>query len=97
MDSGLPGPGNSTGVGCHFFLQSIFLTQGSNPVFWLAGRFFTTDQTREAVSDNYMKKIHISLVIQKHGRLEIREVNALTESTQENWQSLEGLSSLLSN
>ena len=24
-------PGKSTGVGCHFFLQGIFLTQGSNP------------------------------------------------------------------
>ena len=26
-------PGKSTGVGCHFFLQGIFLTQGSNPGF----------------------------------------------------------------
>ena len=24
-------PGKNTGVGCHFFLQEIFLTQGSNP------------------------------------------------------------------
>ena len=24
-------PGKNTGVGCHFFLQVIFLTQGSNP------------------------------------------------------------------
>ena len=24
-------PGKSTGVGCHFLLQGIFLTQGSNP------------------------------------------------------------------
>ncbi|KAM9681159.1 MKRN2 opposite strand protein isoform 3-T3 [Dama dama] len=37
MDSSLPGsrsrdfPGNSTGVGCHFLLQGIFPTQGSNP------------------------------------------------------------------
>ena len=23
-------PGNNTGVGCHFLLQGIFLTQGSN-------------------------------------------------------------------
>ena len=30
--SSVPGilPGNSTGVGCHFFLQGIFPTQGSN-------------------------------------------------------------------
>ena len=24
-------PGKNTGVGCHFFLQGIFSTQGSNP------------------------------------------------------------------
>ena len=24
-------PGKDTGVGCHFLLQGIFLTQGSNP------------------------------------------------------------------
>ena len=24
-------PGKNTGVGCHFHLQGIFLTQGSNP------------------------------------------------------------------
>ena len=35
MDPRLPHPGDSpgknTGVGCHFLLQGIFLTQGSNP------------------------------------------------------------------
>ena len=38
MDCSLPGSslhgisqGNSPGVGCHFLLQGIFLTQGSNP------------------------------------------------------------------
>ena len=46
-------PGMDTGVGCHFFLQGIFPTQGSNqclltsPV--LAGRFFTTSDTWEAL------------------------------------------------
>ena len=37
MDCSLPGtsvhggsPGKNTGVGCHFLLQGIFLTQGSN-------------------------------------------------------------------
>ena len=29
----LASPGKNTGVGCHFFLQGIFLTQGSNPHF----------------------------------------------------------------
>ena len=36
-------PGKSTGVGCHFLLQGIFLTQGLNRVPCLAGRFFTTE------------------------------------------------------
>ena len=34
MDYSLPGsssPDKNTGVGCHFLLQGIFLTQGSNP------------------------------------------------------------------
>ena len=37
IDCGLPGscpwdsPGKNTGVGCHFILQGIFLTQESNP------------------------------------------------------------------
>ena len=31
----------TTGVGCHFLLQGIFLIQGSNPVSCIAGRFFT--------------------------------------------------------
>ena len=38
VDGGSPGfsvhgdsPGKNTGVGCHFLLQGIFLTQGSNP------------------------------------------------------------------
>ena len=38
MDCSLPGssihgifPGKNSGVGCHFLLQRIFLTQGSNP------------------------------------------------------------------
>ena len=41
----------NTGVACHFLLQGIFLTQGSNPQFMspaLAGRFFTTSATWKA-------------------------------------------------
>ena len=38
-------PGKNTGVGCHFLLQRIFLTQGSNPhllsfLHWQTGFFF---------------------------------------------------------
>ena len=45
-------PGKSTGVGCYVFLQGIFLPQGSNPRLMspvLAGRFFTTSATWEAL------------------------------------------------
>ena len=50
MDEGVPSltwdsPGKNTGVGCHFLLQGIFPTQGSNLlscVPCMAGRFFTT-------------------------------------------------------
>jgi len=45
-------------VGCHFFLQEIFPTQGSNPA--LAGRFFTTKppgKPRLIIKWYYRKKI----------------------------------------
>ena len=45
-------PGKNTGVGGHALLQGIFLTQGSNlslPSPALAGRFFTTSTTWEAL------------------------------------------------
>ena len=43
-------PGKNTGVGCHFLLQGIFLTQGSNPhhvrlLHWQVGFFLTTSTT----------------------------------------------------
>ena len=39
-------PGKNTGGGCHFLLQGIFLTQGSNPcllylLHWQAGSLYT--------------------------------------------------------
>ena len=38
-------PGKNTGVGCHFLLQGIFLTQGSNPHLqhWQQVEFITTE------------------------------------------------------
>ena len=60
MDCSLPDssvhksfPGKNTGVGCHFLLQGIFLTQGLNPSLAspaLAGGFFTTSDTWEPTS-----------------------------------------------
>ena len=40
-------PGKNTGVGCISLLQGILLTQGSNPVSCIAGRFFIICATRE--------------------------------------------------
>ena len=44
-------PGKNTGVGCHFLLQGISLTQGLNSCLLhlpaLAGEFFTTSATWE--------------------------------------------------
>ena len=54
MNCSLPGflcpwdsPGRNTGVGCHFLLQEIFPTQGSNLGLLIAGRCFTFWATRE--------------------------------------------------
>ena len=53
MDCSLPGslspwnfPGKSTGVGCHFLLQEIFLTRDWTQVSRVAGRQFTIWATR---------------------------------------------------
>ena len=46
-------PGKNTGVDCHALLQGIFLTQDQNPCLIssaLAGRFFITSATWEALS-----------------------------------------------
>ena len=43
-------PGKSTGVGCHFLLQGIFLTQGSNPGLLHCTQILYHWATREAHS-----------------------------------------------
>ena len=43
-------PGKKTGGGCHFLLQRIFPTQGSNPSRRIVGRCFTVWATREALN-----------------------------------------------
>ena len=49
-------PGKNTGVGCHFLLQGIFLTQGSNPhlLSCVVGRFFTHSAI---IMDRFFKKL----------------------------------------
>ena len=41
-------PGKNIGVGCHFLLQGIFLTQGLNLSPALAGSFFTIIEPPDA-------------------------------------------------
>ena len=50
----------NTGVGCHALLQGIFQAQGSNPALTiptLAGGFFTTSATWEALKCNTLTLI----------------------------------------
>ena len=49
-------PGKNTGVGCHALLQGIFPSQGWNLhlLCLLAGRFFTTSATWEALHNVYI-------------------------------------------
>ena len=48
-------PGKTTGVGCHFLLQWIFLTQGLNPrlLHWQVNFFFffTAEPPEKTISD----------------------------------------------
>ena len=56
-------PGKNTGMGCHFLLQGIFLTQGSNPHLRspaLADGFFIASTIWEAP----LKHIHVSILFQ---------------------------------
>ena len=61
MDCSPPGsslhgdsPGKNTGVGCHFLLQGIFPTPGSNPCSYISciGGCFTTSTTWEAQTED---------------------------------------------
>ena len=61
-------------MGCHFLLQGIFPTQGLNPRLLhlpaLAGRFFTSAATWEALSEQYKKKSHSLRVSWSRGLVE---------------------------
>ena len=48
--------GKNAGAGCHFLLQGIFLTQGSNPLSpALAGEFFTAEPPGKLHSEVLIK------------------------------------------
>ena len=58
----------NTGVGCHFLLQGIFLTQGSNPCL-LAGRFLTTEPPGKPIKNSCACSVTsvVSDSLQAHG------------------------------
>ena len=76
----------NTGVGCHFLLQRIFLTQGSavSPVSpALTGRFFTTRETWEALTLN-IKNIQYSFQSSRH--LNVKAIlKSLVPKQREGW------------
>ena len=57
-------PGRNTGVGCHFLLQGIFLTQGSNlsllKVSCITGRFFSTEPPGKTIYIKVYKDIYLN-------------------------------------
>ena len=55
-------PGKTTGAGCLFLLQGIFLTQGSNPGLCIAGRFLVSS----ALSSENLKIPDINLGVRLH-------------------------------
>ena len=54
-------PGRNTGVGCHFLLQRIFPTQGSNPQLLHCQADSLLLGTREAILNTESSKLKISL------------------------------------
>ena len=62
-------PGTDTGVGCHFLLQGIFLTQGSNlgplhcrqTLYWLSSKVRITiiKKTPKITSDKDVEKLEV--------------------------------------
>ena len=79
-------PGKSTGVGCHFLLQGIFPTQGSNHI---AGRCFTVWATREAELN---RRGSLMLCVLSHAWLFVTPMDCSPLSTwfsrQEYWSGL---------
>ena len=49
--------GKNTGVGCHFLLQGIFLTQGSNLGLLIAGGFFTAEPPGKPCEELRLNKL----------------------------------------
>ena len=72
-------PGKNTGMGCHFFLQGISPTQGSNPCLSHLGRLFTIWATREThhkIDDQSWKRLHT----QRQENLSLSHLGILTQN-----------------
>ena len=54
-------PGKSTGVGCHFLLQQIFLTQGSNPSLLHCSQILNCLSHQESYTGGERMRISLTL------------------------------------
>ena len=75
-------PGKNTGVGCHFLLQGIFPTQGSNPylLHWQANSLPLSHQGNSIIAYFYLKKKKKSLTSFRHFHLPERLLNPKQKS-----------------
>ena len=81
-------PGKNTGVGCHFLLQGIFLTQGSNPGLLHCRQVLYHWAPREAPNIHCQRRGHIKAWISED-HLEFHLLHPWShlekESHDENW------------
>ena len=58
-------PGKNTGVGCHFLLQRVIPTQGSNPYLlqfsYTTGRFFITEPPAKPPNSNMLRQMKLCI------------------------------------
>ena len=73
-------PGKNTGVGCHFLLQGIFPTQGSNRVTCIAGRRVTIWATRGAHILTSWQEPHQTFSPSSRGKLWLHVTGLVTEA-----------------
>ena len=80
-------PGKNTGVGCHFPLEGIFLTQGSNPCLQLGRQILYHCTTQEAwqVSDNFaLSLVKIAILLRVTGLMRTLVIPKRWGSSKEN-------------
>ena len=76
--------GKNTGVGCHFLLQGIFLTQGLTQASLIAGRFFTLTWKHQGSPPFYrFHQLEIHLI--EHLLFERWNLNGVGRKVGEGW------------